>query len=246
MGAGLVVITKEYEGEEFSNTYAFENVVAGFDNELTEADLSEVGAGFPINDANTSPAGSGPLPTFLHRLVMFERLVMFSGVRYTKLYISDGKRNVADPIDVFYSTSLNFNGLYVPPSNDPIAPGSITLMLDRNPSGFSARKGRIYLRGALRENEVKFGGRDLVDFQDDAQRITVNNRVANAILDSELNSHFAGAPGDVPRMIVPRYSKPDANGSGGGILIGGIPVASITIAGPRARQVRRGRREKRT
>lgn len=241
MGHGLIIIKKDLDGEEFSNTYGF-----FYESGLTQlgpADLVAVGAETPITDTNTTPSLTDA-PNLLHRLIGFDRLLSHVNVQYREVYITDGTRNATDPGNVFFTAPLDFLGLWS--SANPV-PGAITLMIQRVPSGFSARKGRLYMRAALDESEVRLGGDKMITWQTPGTRTTVVNRVNIAVTESELNLHFAdefGGPG--PTLTIPNFEEvPLPNGKIGRNLIGGTPIARLTAHAPTARQVKKGRKEKR-
>lgn len=243
MGYGLIVLKKQLDGEEFSNTYAFYNPTTTAS--LVPEDLFAIGADVEVDDAGTDPSGDPVAAFLLHRVIAFDRLVTHNTVSYTEVYITDGTRNSQDPSNVFFTSALDFLGLWT--SANPIA-GAITLLVQRAPAGFSSRKGRLYLRGALDESEVRFGGNRLVTWQTPGTRTTVINRINSAVATSGLNTHFADDFGTVgPQIVIPHYdeiSLPDEKT--GRNLIGGTPVARFVAYRPNARQVQAGRKEKRS
>jgi hypothetical protein len=240
MGIGMIIIKKAIDGEEFSNTYAFqyESGLA----QLGPADLTAIGAETEITDVNTTPSLTDA-PFLLHRLIGFDRLLTHTSVTYLEVYVTDGTRNETDPGNVFFTAPLDFLGLW---SSANPAPGSITLLIQRVPAGFSARKGRLFMRGSLDESEIRFGGDALVTWQTPGTRTTVITRVNNAVSESELNLHFNdefGGPG--PVLVIPHFDEvalPD--NKIGRNLVSGTPIARLTAYRPNARQVKKGRKEK--
>lgn len=240
MGIGLIVIKKAVDGEEFSNTYGFshESGLA----QLGPADLNAVGAATEITDTNTTPSLTDA-PFLLHRLIGFDRLLTHTSVTYTEVYITDGTRNETDPGNVFFTAPLDFVGLWSSPN--PV-PGPIALLIQRVPFGFSARKGRLYMRTALDESEIRLGGDQLITWQTPGTRTTVINRVNSAVSTSELNLHFEdGFGGNDPRLVIPQFEEVALpNGKTGRNLVGGTPIVRLTAYRPNARQVKKGRKEK--
>lgn len=241
MGFGLIVLKKELDGEEFSNTYAF-NGTDGTTN-LGAPDLFAVGADVEITDANTS-TDPGPVAAFfLHRVIAFDRMLTHISVNYTEVYITDGTRNETDPGNTFFTAALDFLGLW---SSAAPVPGNVTLLVQRVPAGFNARKGRLYLRAALDESEIRLGGRRMLTWQTPGTRTTVINRVNAAVAASGLTNHMAdGFGGNFPQFVIPHYEEvalPDDKT--GRNLVGGTQIARLTAAQPNARQVQAGRKEK--
>lgn len=241
MGYGLIVLKKELDGEEFSNTYAF-NGAEGL-AQLGPADLFAIGADVEITDANTSTTPGPVAAFFLHRVIAFDRLLTHQSVNYTEVYITDGTRNETDPGNTFFTAALDFLGLWS--SANPV-PGNVTLLIQRVPAGFNARKGRLYMRAALDESEVRLGGKRLLTWQTPGSRTTVVTRVNNAVASSGLQNHMAdGFGGNFPQFVIPHYDEialPDDKT--GRNLIGGTQIARLTAAQPNARQVQAGRKEK--
>lgn len=241
MSRGLLVIKKRLDGEEFSNTYGLEFTEPGFDDTLTPAALEAFGALQPVTDGNTSSTGI-IAPFIIHRTVAFDRLLTHTSVEYIEAYITDGTRNEEDDSNVFYTAALDFLGLWS--SANPV-PGSITLMIQRIPSGFSSRKGRLYMRGALDESEVRFGGNSLITWQTGGARSTVIARVNNAVVNSTLDEHIGGPDTSSTYLIIPHFTEiqlPDDKV--GRNLTGGTPISRLLAFAPASRQVKKGRKEK--
>lgn len=243
MSFGLLIIKKRLDGEEFSNTYGIAITEPGFDDTLTPEALEAFGATQPVTDGNTDTAGI-IAPYILHRTIAFDRALTHTSVEYIEAYITDGTRNATDTSNVFYTTALDFLGKWS--SANPV-PGLVTLLIQRIPNGFSSRKGRLYLRAALDESEVRLGGDALITWQTAGTRTTVISRVNTAVGASELDQHLGGAEGQTdPYLVIPHFEEvtlPD--NKVGRNLIGGTPILRLLAYRPNGRQVKKGRKEKR-
>jgi hypothetical protein len=242
MSAGLVIIKKELNGQPFSNTYC---VMVGDDSvPLTEADLTAM-VDIGTLGADQTVAVS---PKIINALVDFEMAMMVEQVQFTNVYVTDGRNMTegGDPQTIFLSKNLSIHGNNGPVADDIIAPGNVTLMVARVPGGFSARQGRLFLRGVLTDSEVSYKGPKLVGWTSNevqGQYITAFN---SRLTSTGLINHLAGgsaAAGGV--LAIPHYQKEsDPATPQDGNLIGATPVASLQVVRPTARQVGRGRREK--
>lgn len=241
MGYGLIVVKKELDGEEFSNTYGFFN--GSTTASLVPEDLFAIGADVEIDEAGTNPTGDPVQAFMLHRVIAFDRLLTHTSVNYVEVYVTDGTRNEQDPTNTFFTAALDFQGLWS--SANPVA-GAITLLIQRVPSGFNARKGRLYLRGALDESEIRFGGKRLVTWQTPGAKTTVVGRVNAAVTASGLQTHMADEFGSTgPQFVIPHYEEIELpEGKKGRNLISGTQIQRLVAAQPNARQVQAGRKEK--
>lgn len=238
MGHGLIVVKKNLDGEEFSNTYAFWNEDGTV--QLNENDLIAVGAQVPITDTNTTP--SAVQSDLLHSVISFDRALTHTSVNYSEVYITDGTRNETDTSNVFFTAALSFQGLWS--STSPVT-GNTTLLIQRVPAGFSARKGRLYMRAALAEQEVRLGGDRLITWESGLARSAVIDRVAQAFTASQLNSYTSNGLGTGPLFTIPQYEE--AVGTDGKTirnLVGGTVISNLVVARPNARQVQKGRKRK--
>lgn len=244
MSRGLLIIKKRVDGEEFSNTYGLEFTEPGFDDTLTPTALEAFGASQPVTDGNTSSTGI-IAPYIIHRCIAFDRLLTHVSVEYIEAYITDGTRNETDDSNVFYTAALDFLGLF---NTANPAPGSITLLIQRIPLGFGSRKGRLYMRAALDESEVRFGGNTLVTWQTSGTRANVIARVNAAAVSSQLADHLGGDDGSGGGyLIIPHFTEialPDEKV--GRNLTGGTPISRLSAFAPASRQVKRGRKEKKS
>lgn len=237
MGHGLIIVKKTLDGEEFSNTYAFWNEDGTV--QLGENDLEAVGATVAITDTNTT--ASAVQADLLHSVIAFDRALTHTTISYSEVYITDGTRNETDPSNVFFTAALAFQGLWV---NTAPAPGNTTLLIQRVPSGFSARKGRLYMRGAISEAEVRLGGDRLITWESSTARQNVIDRVAAALTSSELDNYTNSGGGlGTTWFTIPHYTE--SVGSNGKIirnLTGGTIVQTLVASRPNARQVQKGRK----
>lgn len=244
MPAALVIIQKSYQGDDWENTHCV-GIGPDYTGEPSDVFLSTIGCGSTL-DATTT---GGTAPTnFLQRLLRFERGMHKTAVTITKVYVTDGKRNRLGNTE-YFTQILSLACLDTAPTPpDEIAPGSITVMVNRNPAGYSHRPGRMFFRGMLRESDITFGGPKLVTWQNSTQQAAFSTTLAAVVGSggSNLASHFnggtnvAGGVYCIPhyKRTVPTPAKPNDEGS----LIDAYPVASLSNGGVAARQAKRGRR----
>lgn len=252
MGAGaLVIVDKSYSGEVWSNTYGIGLGAAPYNVEPADADMVAFGASGVFDDAATANAAS-PFATVLHAILNFERRMHYATVQFTRIYVTDGKRNFqgtppAEVPNAFFTASLSFFGLVTAPAAGVALSGLVSLMVARNPTGFSKRRGRAFYRLVMDDTYVKAEASGLIDYTDAAVAALADSRVQTALTGSGLSNHFAGGSavaGGV--LLVPHYSRfVPAHGTTkatGGEMINGTPIASMHAIRPAGRQVKRGRK----
>lgn len=243
----LVVIEKEYLGETWSNTHAF--LASPVGGPLLPDDLEAIIGGDlvdGIGNAETDP-GEGD-PTYaggrspLAAAIGFERMLHYTSVKFTRVYVSDGKTPEGQS-PIFATFPVNFFGLLTVNIGDVIAPLSNVLQLDRVPYGFSARPGRLQLRAALLRVETMAGPVDGIELPNEAVA-PVTSRVEGARDDSLIGTWFTGFgpdPFEGIKYVIPKYkaAAPDK-----GSIVGYSYVSGITVDGAKARQVGRGKKKK--
>lgn len=253
MGIGELYVVLEKDGEEWENSYGIMRGFVGGGGAASDADLTAWGAAVPITDLNTSTesgADTARAAHIMHAIVTFQRLVTHKGINIKRVYISDGKKNGAGVLpSVFFSAAVSLDCLWDPTNPlDNVVGGSITCMVNRVPASFSVRNGRLFLRGALLENEVSFKGKRLVDFTSTGSKEGVQDRIMDAIGESNLQNYMGtsstGGIGADQGLGIPHYAPKTATNKGQ--LIGMTQVRSLIVVAPVARQVQRGRREKNT
>lgn len=242
MATGLIIIEKEVNGETWVNTHGFLTNGNGA-TELLDADLDAVGADNAVDSLGQINLNSTSL---LQSLLTFERLMVASWVRFKSVYITDAKDNQQQPQNSFYVATLNFSGNStrhnVP--QEAYAPGGITLQVNRNPAGYNRRRGRMFLRGVLLDEEIKFGSRNMLDWASEAPRLNVQTYITGAVTSSGLSDFLTEDVelADPVLYAIPQYEKVNTPGADGEI-INGIAVKSLAVVGPTLRQVKRGRKE---
>lgn len=248
MGIGLIVIDKSFQGETWSNTYAFSvgnpplNV-----GTLSQTDLFDIGATQPFTFDNTDPRPPSA-PDYLggdfllHSLVGFERLLYSPDITIDRVYVTDGRENPSTGGALYAAIPTQLVGL----ANENVAeilPGSVTLLLNRVPATLGQRPGRLYLRGMLSEGAVSFGGNKLVRFANATARQVVNNIIFTSQLNSEVGNYFVNGSSNNVRLGIAKYAsalnttQPITND-----LIAIAPISGFSVVGPVARQVTKGRR----
>lgn len=250
MAIALLTVKKEYQGKTYSNTYGVGWTVGG-NGMPTDTQISAFAgpSAAQMNTTTTNPALPGYKGTnyMLAAVLGFERSLMSTIVRFTNVYLSDGKRQ-PDPDDpnAFLSWDLDFQGLR-DLSGNILMPGPICLQVNRIPVGFSKRQGRLDYRGVLVDNDVRFGGAKLIDWTDSAARDALTDLVQDAYTNSALVSYTQTA-GFAPAVYwgVPHYFRDplDPNDPQNGTLVGLTAIADIAVKGPVNRQVKRGRKKK--
>lgn len=239
MSYGLIISEKQYLGEKWVNTYGFITndtsalPISGSDIELITANLGA------FTDGDTDPDGTGYEGgnSIIAAIIGFERIMHAEFIEFTQIYVSDGQRNEGGGLQVFAVFDTSYNGLRSG-EDDQYAPGNVTLQVNRNPRGFSARRGRLFYRGVLLAGDVAFGASRLVDFENTAARQKYENLVADALANSLLDQYLQGGSQQGQQdLAIPSY---DPNTSE---MTGANPMSSLTVRNVVSRQVKRGRRE---
>jgi hypothetical protein len=238
MASGLIVSKKRYGGEEWSNTYAFitqNDATPG----LSSGDIDTItGGSIGFADVSTDPtdtnyAGSVSL---LHAIIGFERTLHSNVIDFNQIYVSDGLDNTGTLSNTFAVWDTNYLGLRAV-NEDQLMPGNVTLLVSRTPMGFSQRRGRLFLRGVLNEADVSFSGKRLIDFKDTAARQTYVTLVADAIIQSVLDTYLGqNGISSALSLAIPNFDPVS------GTLMAATPVANLVVNRPNSRQVQRGRR----
>lgn len=251
MSVALCVIHKKYGGHTWSNTHAVQ-IGATASGMPTPVDLSNIGAGQAITDANTT---TNP-PNFLAALLAFERLLHYGDVQFTDLYITDGRRPQATgETNIYFTQTLGFAGLSseggVPAPHTVAAAlmaGSITWLIHRNIVGMGHKPGRMFVRGAISENAVSMNGPTLVAWDPAANGPAYQTYLQGTAMPMLAPYLFGGAQAATAQYSVPIYApkKNTPVGWKAGELMSTIPVISFDSVGPVSRQVKRGKRRKAT
>jgi hypothetical protein len=247
MPIAIVITKKSLGGHTWSNTHAV--IIGGTQpGPPAGADLQAIGADQPFTSANT---GSTPAAFFLHRLLAFERFLHGPDVTFTQLYITDGLRNILNAANTVYA-SIALPGLVgTNPrttsggANTTLEVGGVTLMLHRNPVGFSVKPGRMYLRGALDEASAGVGGPKMIQWQTGGTAQADWTGYVTTALGYGLIQHLhGGTAAATAEYGIPHY-QPQR------LATASIPKGSLTfvygcsgisIVGPVLRQVARGRK----
>lgn len=251
MASMLVIVEKEVSGEMFANTHCVITNAAP-NAAVVDNDLLLIGANGSFTSTDTD--GSAAAEGFLQAVLAFERLMMYPIVTFKNLYVTDGKRNFtssgAPVANHFFTTALDFAGLSTKqaPAGDlslSVNPGAITWQVNRNPMGFSNRKGRMFFRSALLEAETRIAGPKLVDWSNTSVRDIAAAWLVTQVGVSNLDDYIKdGASVATVQYAIPHYQRVTAGAIREGELIGATPVQGFTSVGPVLRQVKRGRKEK--
>ena len=240
MAVGLVTITKEIDGEQWSNVYA-----VGTDGSLNETisvdDMITIGANQPITDDTTNPAHLDYLGnTFiLHALLGFERAVHFQPVSFTNIAVTDGVKGSS----VFAVIPLSFSGIRSTSGGgvESIMPGNVTLLVNKTPNSFAVKSGRSFYRAVLFDGAVKFGGKWGIDWESDAMKVSFQGTFATAVTDSNLDQYMSGGTSTASQVFaIPHYAVRTASNAGD--LVSGTAITNLVVQRPVSRQMARGRK----
>jgi hypothetical protein len=242
MSCGLVIVRKELNGEEFSNTYGI--MLSDDAVPLTEADLTAM--------VDTGTLGADQTvavsPKLINAIVDFEMELMFQSVNFINVYVTDGRNTNAggDPTTIFYSKNLSIHGNRTLSDETLMVPGNVTLMANRVPGGFSARQGRAYFRGCLVDANVSYKGPKLVGWKDAIERTAILGVFNDALTASGLVNHLAGGSAVAGgTLAIPHYQpESDPPVLTDGNIIGATPIVQFAAVRPVGRQVSRGRKER--
>lgn len=241
----LIVIEKEYLGEQWSNTHAY--LASPVGGPLPPDGLEAIIGGPLVDgitdqetDPNTGPPEYVGSTSPLAAIIGFERMLHFTSIRFTRVYLSDGKTAPGEE-PIFATFPVNFFGLRTQNIGDVVAPLSNVLQIDRVPYGFSARPGRMQLRGTLLRTETMAGPIDGIELAPEVVTPTIA-RVEGAVDDSSMSTWFTGfgpTPFEGIKYVIPRYAGPGPNE---GLITGYSYVSGFSVDGAKARQVQRGKR----
>jgi hypothetical protein len=239
MAYGLINIQKTLAGEDWINTYGLMSDGSAL-APITGTDIPNINQQ-PVTDATTDP-NSGTYAggtSLVHAILGFERLMHSKDVEFTQVYITDGQDNSGNVNNVFQVVDTSFAGLETSITASDVAPGSITLQVNRNPVGYSQRRGRIFLRACMKQTWIGIGSNRLVDFATPSDRTDTESRLATAITSSLLDSFMAGGSQVTSMALaIPSYNALT------GALDGGVIIESLVVRNIVSRQVKRGRKEK--
>ncbi|HET6261790.1 MAG TPA: hypothetical protein VFG99_06075 [Chloroflexia bacterium] len=240
----LMKLIKNYQGEEFENTYGIitNGDALTYFNGTEDLDAA-VGTNKSLSALNTDPtnAAFNPQNTIVQAIIGYERMLTASLVSYDRVYLSDGRQNPGT--SVFWTEDLGYNGLWSPAGGvTAVAAGSIVLYIARHTPSMSVRSGRLMVRMALAENEVSPQGRGLVSWQDPAARNGVLLRESGARAQSGLEDFYSLTdPATNTVLGIPRYNSTGIGGQKGDVM-GMAPISAMVVKYPTSRQVKRGRR----
>jgi hypothetical protein len=239
MAYGLINIQKTLAGEKWVNTYGVMTDGSAL-APISGTDIPNINQ-FPVTDDTTDP-NSGTYAggtSLVHAIIGFEREMHSNAVEFTQVYITDGQDNSGNVNNVFQVVDTSFAGLVADITAANVAPGSITLQVNRNPVGYSQRRGRIFMRAVMATEDIGIGSNRLVDFATPADRTIVENRLANAIASSLLGNYMAGGSQVTSMALaIPSYNALS------GALDGAVVIDSLVVRNIVSRQVKRGRKEK--
>lgn len=243
MGIGIVTVTKQFEGERWTNVHGI-RVGVGL-TPLTVDDLITLGAEQAFNETTLAPAadvGSLAGTYFLHSLVCFERFLHASQLDLVRIYVSDGLENDPGTDSVFFAADFLVEGLNPVSDEEDIAPGAVVLQMNKQPASLSVRTGRNFYRGVLTDGDVKLGGPNLIEFTNASVLSGLSTLTANAIVDSGLEDYLvSGAAAPDPVYGIPRYQGKLEPAPGA--LKEVVPCSALEPVRPAIRQTRRGKRQ---
>ena len=243
MAKFLVSITKEYEGEEWSNVYGV----------ITDGPTSEVGlqlddwntasdGNFPINTGSTTPGA----PSFrgdtsmIHALVAFERQIHFDAVNFVRLFAWDGLENPEESSN-FIAVPLAMTGVRENQGAGTEVPGNVAWMVAKQAANFGWRSGRSFYRLCMVDADVRAGGKRLLDWNSAASKLAYNDILSNALVASNLNLYASGGASAGTAMLgIPSYHPRNTLLEGQLRDVGAV----LTLANrhPVSRQVQKGRK----
>lgn len=244
MPIALLTIEKTMAGQTWENTHVL-GLGADFTGTPGDADLTTWGANSAIDSAHTSGNGG---TNIIQRIINFERLLHTPFVTITRVYLTDGKRNRLGGTE-YWTTTTSLAGLLAGPAAiTSLAPGNVTCVVNRNPTGFSHRPGRMFIRGMLSDSDVQFAGRSFADFTDANTRTAVATNIAAAVSGSGLATHFSGGTNVANGIYcIGKYhheKNPPPPPNLEGQLEGAAPVGTVGLGLVSNRQATRGRRRR--
>jgi len=243
MGIGIVTLTKEYQGLDWTNVHGFWTNSSSVQGPLTTGDLTQIGIGQAFNPTTTGPAanqGSLANSYFLHALVAFERLVHDDDIVIKRIYVSDGLNPGPGGPSVFAAVEVNIPCLATIGTAASLGPGPVVLQINKNPAQLSVRLGRGFFRGAVADGEIAFGGERLITWRSTTTEVAVKNRVTNAASSSSLNRYFGITNSAEVGYAIPNYQSRCEPVPGA--LKRVSPVASLAAVRPAVRSVTRRKR----
>jgi hypothetical protein len=248
MGAGIVIVEKDVDGELWTNSYAFSTVEDW--GMLTEADLTLIGMGSPVNDANTNPATStsynGATAPLVNSIIAFEREMLPSFVTVSKVYVSDGRKNstltdIGGLGSMFAVQALSLSGIRTSYTAADMCPLNISMRLVRVPAGFGIKESSVWYRAILRESEVKLAGRGGIAWTSDSDRAVVQSLVTGSLsaglskfFGDGYESVFTGIGHYWGSLAIPPTDPGDINTVS--------KLSTLVLSTPASRQVKRGRK----
>lgn len=246
MGAFILKITKEFEGEEWENTWGV-ITPGGSAPSFTNTDWQTAsGSVNEFSTATTNPGDGGYEggQSLIHAILAFERLMHYTPVNFVRLFAWDGIEN-SEAASTFYSAPLSFAGLRAlagaGSTSITVVPGAITLMLARQPVTFGVRAGRLFLRMCMQDVDVRPGSGRLLDFTDATVRSTYQTLVSTSLNSSMLTSWMSDpSPVDGVHPGIPQYAPRNAVNEGD--LVSMTRMSNIVVRYPSVRQVQRGRK----
>lgn len=244
MGTCLVVVEKSFNGVKFVNTHAvWDNRTEGTMSPQEMAELIQV----PFL-SNTGDLLDGPVNSILWSILEFERLLYSNIVRFTRVLITD-RRNFQpgpDQTRAFKGYTLNYSGASNYSTFNSVDAGDHILSITRNAVFVGAEDGEIEYRMLLNKEDHVASGDRLLAWASDSTRLTWGNKVGTALNQSQLENYFGDTSlTGIHSYVIPRYT--DRNSTTVDSDIRGLYICGgFSVLGPLSRQVRKGRRKKKT
>ena len=240
-----VVVHSKRGTKPFDNTWCF-LVGSGEVSPTSEANILATVFGNPAVtdfDVYDSAAPLYPAePTPLQAIIAFMQALRFPSVTITGATISDGVKGT----DKMYPVYISQVGTRAFPvgSPDQVAPGNIIWQINKQPNGLGSDFGQLELRGALADGEVIFDGNDLLDWTSVDALNDARERMETAYENAHLDLYFAGATGGSTGFTLAIPHAFDDESLNPGSWYGATPIRTLLSAGPKGRQVHRGRKKK--
>lgn len=239
----LVMVKKAAFGEEWENVHCLR--VGASTDPVDDATMVALGVGQAITTATTAAAAP---TTVLQRLISFERFLHDDHVTITGVTITDGIPNTLQQYQYHWSSGLAISG-GARINQDPLtlALGVATLLINRIPTGFVARMGRMFLRGYLLDTEVAFNAKGGVGWQAPSAQTTAQTMLSTAVTNSKIGDLFNGGTlANTVMYCIPHFANKTqvAGGMKAGTLVSSTPITGFAVGSPRARQMLRGKKKK--
>lgn len=140
---------------DLQNTFSLEDYVNWGGNQLGTAE----------SEARTDPLDATVEPiNIIEAILYFHRSIQHQSIVLRTLNLNDGA-TPGDSTGNFVSLNLDYQCRgFTAINTGTLAPANIALLITKSPFGFSKRKGRMFLRGCIRNDAVTVGDEDGATF----------------------------------------------------------------------------------